>query len=436
MRAHLPQLYLCCLLVYFSLSFKKPLESSTMAPADPEPYHYEQEVYAKGLKYENPPITFDTTKWEGLAKEALPATSFGYVGGNAGTGETYNKNLISFKSWSIVPNRLVKAGFPDLKTRILGQEYPYPVAIAPVGVQRIFHPEAESGAAAAAAAEGVPYILSTASSTSIEDVAKANGDGHRWFQLYWPPNEHNDITVSMVNRAKKAGYTVLVVTLDTYMLGWRPTDMNRGYNPFLRADNIGVEIGFTDPVFKKHFKEKHGKDIHEDIATATQVWTSIAFPSLSHSFEDVKFLQKHWDGPVILKGIQTVADAKRCVELGVQGIVVSNHGGRQQDGGIASLDMLPRIADAVGDKLDIIFDSGIRCGADIVKALALGAKMVLIGRPYVYGLAIDGEKGVKHVIRSLLGELDLTLHLAGIPSVSKELLNRDVLVRTPGYEAS
>lgn len=400
----------------------------SVKPEDQRPYQYEQEIYSKGLSYERPPITFKSTEWEPRAKERLSAESWGYVGGNAGTGETCQKNLASFKKWSIVPNRLVPADFPNLKTTVLGKEYPYPLALAPVGVQKIFHAEAESGAAKAAAAEHVPYILSTASSTSIEDVATANGDGDRWYQLYWPSNDHDDITVSLLNRAKASGYTALVVTLDTYMLGWRPSDMDNGYNPFLRADNIGVEIGFTDPVYQKKFKETHGKEISEDMGKAAAEWAQTVFPGLSHSWEDIKFLQKHWDGPIVLKGIQTVADAKRAVEAGVQGIVVSNHGGRQQDGGVASLTMLPRIVDAVGDKLDIIFDSGIRCGADIAKALALGAKMVLVGRPYIYGLALEGEAGVKHVIRSLLGDLELTLHLAGIPSVEKTLLNRDVLL--------
>jgi lactate 2-monooxygenase len=165
------------------------------------------------------------------------------------------------------------------------------------------------------------------------------------------------------------------------------------------------------------------------MAAADAEWAGTIFPGTSHSWEDVAFLQKHWDGPIILKGIQTIADAKKCVEIGVQGIVVSNHGGRQVDGGVSSLAMLPKIVDAVGDKLEILFDSGIRCGADVAKALALGAKMVLVGRPYIYGLALGGQAGVAHVFKSLLGELELTLHLAGIVSSGREHLNRDVLVR-------
>jgi lactate 2-monooxygenase len=286
--------------------------------------------------------------------------------------------------------------------------------------------------------------MSTASSTSIEDVARANGAGTRWFQLYWPANEHNDITLSILKRAKNNGFSALVVTLDTYILGWRPSDMDNGYdrslsrpnmtnayiryNPFLKSDKIGVAIGFSDPVFRKQFKEKHGVEVEGNLSVAAAEWTAIAFPTLSHGWEDLAFLREHWDGPIVLKGIQTVEDAHKSVEAGVQGIIVSNHGGRQVDGGVASLDQLPEIAKAVGDQIDILFDSGLRSGADIAKALALGAKTVLIGRPFVYGLVLGGEEGVSHVLKSLLGDFELTLHLSGIPSCDGEHLNRDTLV--------
>ncbi|KAI1084132.1 FMN-dependent alpha-hydroxy acid dehydrogenase [Whalleya microplaca] len=360
----------------------------------------------------------------------MSADSKGYVLGSAGTGETARKNRAAFGRWSIVPRRLVKTdGFPDLSVRVLGRRLPFPIACAPIGVQKIMNPDGEMAAAAAAAKEHVPFIMSTASSTSIEDVARANGDGERWYQLYWPANRHSDITISLLNRARKAGFSALVVTLDTYILGWRPSDMDNGYNPFLRSDQIGVAIGLTDPVFRSHFKKKHGCELEDNMGAAVAEWTRTVFPGNSHSFEDVSFLQKHWKGPIVLKGIQSVADAKRCVEIGVQGIVVSNHGGRQSDGGNSSLGVLPRIVDAVGSKLDVLFDSGIRCGADIAKALALGAKMCLVGRPYVYGLVLGGEDGVSHVLKSLLGDLELTLHLAGIQSSSPEHLNRSVLVK-------
>ena len=394
-------------------------------------YQYEMETYNRGLDFERPVLTFQADKWEELACSRLSSEAKGYVYGSAGTRETTNKNRAAFKKWSIVPRRLVKTEtFPDLSTEVLGEKLQFPIAMAPVGVLKIFNPSGEIAATKAAAKEAVPYIFSSAAASTIEDVAEANGqDGQRWYQLYWPSREHDDITISLLNRAKKAGYTMLFVTLDTYILGWRPSDMDNGYNPFMRSDRIGVESGLTDPVFRKQFKERHGVEVEENLDIAAPEWMRTIFPGMSKGWEDIKFLQEHWDGPIILKGIQTVADARKAVEVGVQGIVVSNHGGRQQDGGNSSLGMLPHIKDAVGDNLSIFFDSGVGSGADIAKAMALGADCVLIGRPYVYGLAMGGEQGVAHVLKSLMGELELTLHLSGIPSVSKKDLNRSVLVR-------
>ena len=406
--------------------------------SNPNPTAYEQEIYQKGLTHSaRPRFTFDTSAWEPIACSQLSADAKGYVYGSAGRRETHDKNIAAFRKWSLIPRRLVPSGqaFADTSVTVFkgtkGEvTLPQPIAIAPVGVQRIFHPDGEEAVARAATNTDVPYILSTATSTSIEDVARASGDGVRWFQLYWPQNEHNDITASMLKRAQDTGYTALFVTLDTYILGWRPSDMDNGYNPFLRADKIGVEIGFSDPVFQRHFKETHGKEIHEDTLAAAAEWTRTVFPGVSHGWDDLNFLAKHWDGPIVLKGIQSVADAKKAAEFPfVTGIVVSNHGGRQQDGGPSSLGMLPRIVDAVGDKLEIYFDSGIRCGSDIAKAMALGARMCLVGRPYVYGLTMGGQEGVEHVLKALIGELSLNLHLSGIPSLDKQKLNKDCLVR-------
>lgn len=188
-----------------------------------------------------------------------------------------------------------------------------------------------------------------------------------------------------------------------------------------------MELGFSAPVYRRKFREKHGKEIEDDVAIAAAEWAHTIFPGLSHGWEDLEFLRKHWDGPIVLKGIQTVEDAKTALQYDIEGIVASNHGGRQQNGGVGSLDMLPDIVDAVGQKMEVIFDSGVRSSADMAKALALGAKMVLIGRPCVCGLAISGEDGVRHVLRSILGDLQLDLHLSGIKSTSPEHLNRSVL---------
>nr|POE62509.1 putative lactate 2-monooxygenase pb1a11.03 [Quercus suber] len=406
------------------------------------PAAYSNEVYARGLAYQRPAITFDSTQWEPLAKEKLSAESWAYVYGNAGRAETRDKNLAAFRKWSIVPSRLHGAGLPNLETTVLGQKLPFPIALAPVGVQKIFHRDGESATASAAAKEHVPYIHSTAAATSIEAAAAANESGTRWFQLYWPGNDYNDLTISMLQRAKREGYTALFVTLDTYTLGWRPMDMDNAYNPFIKADEIGSANGFSDPVFRARFAEQNqGKAVEENVQAACVQWLAEVFSPINHSWEDLAFLQQHWDGPIVLKGIQSVVDAKKAVDAGVQGILVSNHGGRQQDGGAGSLDMLPAIAAAVQGKLEIFFDSGVRCGADIIKALALGADMVLVGRPYVYGLALGGESGVRHVTRAMLGDLQLTMHLSGIKSVDKKDLNRDCaahmeIIRIPSSSGS
>ncbi|KAG9676913.1 FMN-dependent alpha-hydroxy acid dehydrogenase, partial [Aureobasidium melanogenum] len=424
-------------------------------PADNAAVRYELEVYKNGLTWQRPPFTFQSGQWEEEARKVLSANSFGYVRGNAGTSETYNKNLAAFQRWSILPSRLVPSHrddeghelFSNTTTKVLGHELPFPMAAAPVGVQKIFHAEGELASARATASVGIPYVMSSASSTSIEDVAAAHTESAkknnmapvRWFQLYWPTREHDDITISMLSRAKESGFTALFVTLDTYAQGWRPADMDNGYNPFIHPDRVGVQIGLTDPVFKKYFQKKYGKPIGEQIGDeygltqggsigdAAREWTLILASGHSKSWEDLEFLKKHWDGPIVLKGIQTVADARKAVEVGMAGIVVSNHGGRQHDGGVSSLGVLPRIVDAVGDKLDVLFDSGIRSGADIIKAIALGAKCVLVGRPYVYGLAIGGEDGVKHVLRSLWGDALLNMHLGGQRDLSE--VNRDMLIK-------
>lgn len=405
----------------------------------PDSIRYEQSVFKAGINSTRPLFTFQSKEWESLAKNILSANSWGYLHGNCGAGSTYTKNLAAFNRWSIVPRRLMPSDqdsqgremFSDTSTKILGETLPVPMAIAPIGVQKIFSEQAEPATARAAASLKIPYILSSASSTSIEDVAAANGAGSpRWFQLYWPSRKHDDITISLLKRAKENGYTALFVTLDTYVLGWRPSDLDNGYNPFLHPDQIGVEIGLTDPVYQEKFKKEHGYEIgntRDTLGLPAQEWSNIIFPGHSHSWEDVAFLKEHWDGPIVLKGIQSVQDAKKCVDIGVQGIVVSNHGGRQQDGGVSSLGMLPKIAAAVGDSIDIFFDSGIRCGADIIKAIALGAKCVLIGRPYAYGLALGGEGGVRHVLRALSGDVLLNLHLSGLRSLKE--VDRNILVK-------
>ncbi|MCG8922195.1 lactate 2-monooxygenase [Lentzea sp. CC55] len=365
---------------------------------------YQNEIYLQGLGGAVPPFTTDPDALEQSARERLGPGPFWYVAGGAGSGATVRANRDAFERVRIVPRMLTNATERHLGVSVLGAEMPAPVMLAPVGVQSILHPDGELATARAAAELGVPMVLSTASSHTIEEVAEASGDGPRWYQLYWPNDP--EVCASLLERAKKAGYTALVVTLDTWTLAWRPHDLDQAYLPFLRG--VGTAIPFSDPAFRAGLQ----KSPEEDLPMAILRWVGM-FTGTDKSWDQLSFLREHWDGPIVLKGIQHPDDARRAVESGMDGVVVSNHGGRQVDGAVGSLDALPAIVEAVGEQVDVLFDSGIRTGADVVKALALGAKAVMVGRPFAYGLAHGGQVGVKHVLRSLLADFDLTLGLSG-----------------------
>jgi isopentenyl diphosphate isomerase/L-lactate dehydrogenase-like FMN-dependent dehydrogenase len=370
---------------------------------------YQDEIYTQGLSGSLPPFTTDPDALEESARQRMAPGPFWYVAGSTGAGSTARANREAFDHWRIVPRMLTNPKVKDLTTTVLGTAMPAPLMVAPVGVQSIIHPDGELATARAAAALGLTMILSSMATYSIEEVAQASGDGPRWFQLYWPNDP--ELALSFLDRAAKAGYTTLVVTLDTTSLAWRPHDVDNAYLPMKRG--IGCAIPFSDPVFRAAL----ARPPEEDLAGALAHWSKV-YNNTTRSWEELAFLREHWDGPLLLKGIQHVDDARLAVEHGADGIVVSNHGGRQVDGAVGSLDMLAEITEAVGDDLTVLFDSGVRCGADIVKALALGARAVLIGRPYAYGLAHGGEAGVRHVLRGLLADLDLTLGLSGHRTVA------------------
>lgn len=366
-------------------------------------------IYFNGMFLgETPQITTDLAALETKAAEVLDAAAMGYIVPSAGSGATARANMAAFDRWRIVPRMLRDHSVRDLSTTILGETLPAPVLFGPVGVQTLAHPEGELATARAATALGLPYVHSTQAGHSIEQAAEASGEGPRWYQLYWPNDP--ELCVSLLRRAKAAGYTHLVITLDTTLLGWRPADLDRGYLPFLAAE--GIANYTSDPVFRARLEKSP-----EDDPGAAGIAFAQVFPNPGLSWDQLPFIREHWDGPVLLKGIQCVADAELAVEHGIEGIVVSNHGGRQVDGALASLDALPAIAEAVGDRTTVLFDSGIRTGPDVFKALALGARAVLVGRPYLYGLALAGQAGVEHVMRCLLAELDLTLANAGYSSL-------------------
>ncbi|KAL4735768.1 FMN-dependent dehydrogenase [Aspergillus similis] len=390
---------------------------------------YQQEIYGQGaLMGLKPNVTTDARLLEKQARKALSDIAYNYVAGGAGEKATMDSNRLAFRQWKLIPKMLRKMDKQDLGVNLFGQDYPTPLIMAPVGVQGLFHQDKETGLAEVCAETGVPYTLSTASTSSIEEVANASGDGKRWFQLYWPGDD--DITLSLLRRAKENGYSVLVVTLDTWSLSWRPADLDNAYIPFIRG--IGNQVGFSDPVFRAKFEEESGSTVEDDIVGASRAWISKVLSTAPHVWDEVSFLRRHWDGPLVLKGIQHVEDAKLALEAGCDGIVVSNHGGRQVDGAIASLEVLPEIIDAVGDKLTVLFDSGIRTGADIIKALCLGAKGVLVGRPVIYGLSVDGKNGAKAVLKGLQADLWQSMSLAGICTVAECTRDKIRKIQYPG----
>jgi isopentenyl diphosphate isomerase/L-lactate dehydrogenase-like FMN-dependent dehydrogenase len=347
-------------------------------------------------------------EWEARAQGALDAQAFGYIAGGAGAELTMRANREAFERRRLRPRMLTGNRERDLSVEVLGTSSPAPFFLAPVGVLSIAHADGELACARAAAALGIPFVLSSAASHSIEEIAEAMGDTPRWFQLYWINDR--DVAASFVRRAAAAGYGAIVVTLDTPILGWRPRDLANAYLPFLSGQ--GCAQFFTDPVFCKRLQ----KPPEEDVLTAAATML-MTFPNLGLTWDDLAWLRGQVDLPLLVKGVLTAEDAHRARECGVDGVIVSNHGGRQVDGAVAALDAFVEVREALGDDATVLVDGGVRTGADVVKAMALGADAVLVGRPYAYGLAAGGQAGVEAVLRQLLAETDITLALAGGSSV-------------------
>ena len=371
----------------------------------------QNQVYLSG----GTPWPVGTEAWEARARELLEQGPFDYVAGGAGAEETIRANLEAFRRRALRPKMLVGTAERDPSVEVLGLRSPAPFLLAPVGVLSIVHPDAERAVARASKATGVPFVVSSAASTSLEDVAAI--EPPRWFQLYWWGDP--ELAESLVRRVEAAGYGAIVLTVDTLNLGWRPRDLGNGYFPFLAGH--GLEQFFSDPVFAERLE----KTPTEDRATAS-LMALAAFSNLALTWDDLGRLREWTSLPVLLKGILRGDDATRALDLGIDGIVVSNHGGRQVDGSIAALDALVEVRDAVGPDPVVLMDSGVRTAADVLKAVALGADAVLLGRPYVYGLAVAGQEGVETVIRQLAGEIDLTMALAGARNVAE--LDRSFVV--------
>lgn len=373
-------------------------------------------MYHPDTKKQELPVSFEG--WEQEAKNRLSDGPYHYIADGAGSGNTADENRRALDSWRLLPRMMVNTENRDLSVQLFGEQIPFPVLMAPVGVQTIAHEEGELASARVAKRTGVPYVASTASSFTMERIAKELGDAPKWFQLYWGKDE--DVTASFLQRAELAGYTAILATLDTQMLSWREKDLENGYLPFLQAEGIANYL--SDPAFR----EKLERPPEEDIAAAVQQFVQI-FTNAALSWEDLAFLRRQTDLPIILKGVLDPEDVKKALEYDINGLIVSNHGGRQVDGAVAAIDMLPEMVEAAGGQVPVLMDSGIRRGADVLKALALGAEAVLVGRPYIYGLAVDGENGAYKVMRNLLADTDLTMGLTGrarIKDIDRSLLRR------------
>ncbi len=365
---------------------------------------YQAEIYLGGMTGQRPELPFAPEEWERRARDRLDPEPYAYVVGGAGSGDTMRANRAALDRWRIVPRMLRDVEALDLSTTLFGAELPAPLLLAPVGIQGILHEDAELATGRAAASVGVPLTLSTVSSVPLEEVAAAMGESPRWFQLYWPRDP--ELAASLVSRAERAGYGAVVVTLDTSMKAWAPLDLAGAYLPQLQG--LGIANYLSDPVFRAALPQPPEDDMQAAIGHFAMNFVN---PTLT--WDDLAFLREHTSLPIVLKGILHADDARQAAEAGADGIVVSNHGGRQVDGALAALDALPDAVAAVPDDFPVLFDSGVRGGADAVKALALGARAVLLGRPYPWALAVAGEEGVRHLLRCVLAELDLTLGLSG-----------------------
>jgi len=397
----------------------------------------QMEIYVTGAGGRRPAVPVAPDALEQLAIERMDGEAAAYVVGGAGSEATMRANRNAFDRHRFVPRVLRDVSSRDLSVTLLGRKHSVPILLAPIGVLEMVHPDADLAVARAAAAEGVGYVFSNQASVSMEECAAAMESAPRWFQLYWSSDD--EFVRSLVSRAERCGAEAIVVTLDTTLLGWRPRDLDLGYLPFLRG--LGLAQYLSDEVFRRKIPstppqtgfrprglnilstalslrrkgKQFGLSMGQMRAAVAHFTATYSRPDLNWS--DIARLRAMTRLPILLKGVRHAEDAGLARKHGVNGIVVSNHGGRQVDGETATLDALPAIAKAAGD-MTVLLDSGIRSGADVAKALALGAHAVLLGRPYVYGLAVAGEEGVREVIRNVVAEFDLTLALCGLSRAS------------------
>ncbi len=411
-----------------------------------------REIYTNGFKGKTLTIPADYESLMEKARERLPEKAFAYIAGGAGREITIDNNRKALDAVQIKPRMLRGIETLDTSITLLGQQLPAPLLLAPIGVLDLARPNGDLHLARAAAEFGLPMIFSNQASVSMEDCAAAMGESPRWFQLYWSKSE--ELVQSFLHRAENCGCSALVVTLDTTMLGWRPRDLNLGYLPFLHGKGLGQYL--SDPVFQQLVRQKQeAGDLPSSGGVTLQALFSLmrlsarypggsflskfkskkglygvrtftdTYTRPSLNWEDLKRLKEYTNLPVLLKGILHPDDARKALDYGIEGIIVSNHGGRQVDGAIGAFDALPAVVEAVAGRVPVLMDSGIRYGSDIFKALAAGASVVCLGRPYVYALALGGQQGVKALLRHILSELELTMGLTGCRNI--EEINEEMI---------
>jgi len=368
----------------------------------------QNEIYNAGLNGVLPEFPVDFATLEQRAQDALGPMLTNYVAGGCGDEHTQDSNSSAFHHWGMIPRMMVDCSKRDLSIDLFGHKYPTPFFMAPIGLNGEASQDrhGDIAAAQASAQTGIPFCASTLSNDPMEDVKQACGDTPAFFQLYTPKDK--TLAQSLIHRAEEAGYSALVVTLDTWVTGWRPRDLNASNFPQLRGKVL--QNYFTDPVFRSLLE----KPPEEDLQAAIFTWAMTFGQVLT--WEDMEWFKSITNLPIVLKGICHSDDAKRAVDSGADAVYCSNHGGRQANGGIATIDLLEDVVKASGD-VPVLFDSGVRSGSDAVKALALGARAVGIGRPYTYGLALGGAKGAAFVLKSILAEADLMMAVNGYPTL-------------------
>lgn len=403
----------------------------------------QSDIFLGSLRGNTRSIPIDFEQLRTKAENSLSKEAYAYIAGSAGREATKKANRSAFDKWKIMPRMLNDVSICDTGVKLFGNHYPAPFLLAPIGVLDMAHPKADLAVAKASAQEEIPFIFSSQASVDMETCSSVMGNSPRWFQLYWSTS--NELVESFVRRAESCGCEAIVLTLDTTMLGWRPRDLDLDYLPFLRGRGIAQYT--SDPVFKKLMKSEIGDADDDPKLTWESVkalinmaknypggfWSNLlseeprravktfieCYSRPSLTWDDLSFLRSLTDLPIILKGILSPNDARRAIEHSMNGIIVSNHGGRQVDGSISAIEALPAITDEIDGQIPVLMDSGIRTGADMFKAIALGADAVLLGRPYVYALSIAGAQGVQEVIQNYRADFELTMALSGCRSVGE-----------------